>query len=148
MKHSKGFTLIELMVVIAIVGILAAIAIPAYSEQARKSRRGEAVSAIGEIQLRQERWRADQATYGNTTAASAAAGNLFGSVANVTAYNSTLTGYDISITGNSGTAYTITATRKGDMASDPKCGNFTLSYSAGTSTKGVSSGDVDYCWAQ
>ena len=54
-----GFTLLELMIVVAVIAILAIIAVPSYIEQVRKGKRAEAVQAIGDIQLRQERWRAD-----------------------------------------------------------------------------------------
>src|SRR5688572_30286026 len=129
-----GFTLLELMIVVAVIALLAAIALPMYSEQIRKGKRAEAVQAIGDLQLRQERWRADNPAYGNTTGADVAAGNLFGSVANVTSYNNALKYYTISATGT-GTGYTLTATRKGDLANDPKCGNFTMTMAAGVATK-------------
>jgi len=63
MQQSKGFTLIELMIVIAIVAIIAAIAIPAYGEQVRKSRRAEASRFVGDMQLSLERWRAENPSY-------------------------------------------------------------------------------------
>ena len=52
------------------------------------------------------------------------------------------------MSGNTGTAYVITATRKGDLANDPKCGDFTMTMTAGVVTKGISSGDLAYCWRQ
>lgn len=58
-----GFTLIELMVVVAVVAILAAITLPSFADQMRKSRRAAAVSALQDAQLRLERWRVDHADY-------------------------------------------------------------------------------------
>jgi type IV pilus assembly protein PilE len=147
MKRIFGFTLIELMIVVAVIATLAIIALPMFTEQLRKGKRSEAIQAISDIQLRQERYRADNPTYGNTTAATSALGNLFGGVAAVASYNSLLNNYSVSVANtNTDTFYVITATRKGSMAADPKCGNFTMTYLNGTSTKGVSSGDADYCW--
>lgn len=147
-RRPFGFTLIELMIVVAVVAILAMIALPMYAEQVRKGKRAEALQALGDLQLRQESWRADHPSYGNTDGADADAGNLFGSTAAVGTYNGGLKYYTVSsLTANaSGTGYTLTATRKGDLANDPKCGNFTLTMNAGVLTKGVSSGDANYCW--
>lgn len=146
MSKIRGFTLIELMVVVLVVAVLAKIALPMYIEQLRKGKRTEAMRALAELQLRQEAFRSNATTYGNLTGADVANGNILGSVAAVTAYNASLKYYTVTVSGNTATAYVITGTRKGDMASDPNCGNFTMTYSAGTSTRGVSSGDVDYCW--
>jgi len=139
--RQAGFTLLELMIVVAVIAILAGIAVPMYIEQMRKGKRAEAAQAIGDIQLREERYRADNPTY-------ATMDQLTGSAANTTSYNSALKYYDVSIANNTGTGYVITATRKGDLASDPRCGNFTMTMAAGVATKGISSGDSAYCWRQ
>ncbi len=146
MRRQVGFTMIELMVVVAVVAILAIIALPMYGEQSRKGKRAEAAQALGDLQLRQESFRADHPIYGDTTTDSDTA-NVLGSVANVAAYNLGLKYYTVSVTGTpTATGYTLTATRKGEMTSDPKCGNFTITMVAGVVTKGVSTGDADYCW--
>lgn len=146
MSKIRGFTLIELMIVVAVIAVLAMIALPMFDEQLRKGKRAEAMRALAEIQLRQEAYRSNATSYGNLTGADVANGNILGSVAAVTAYNAGLAYYTVTVSGNTATAYVITATRKGDMANDPKCGDFTITYSAGTSTRGVTTGDVDYCW--
>lgn len=67
-NKTSGFTLIELMVVVAIVAILAAIALPSFADQMRKSRRAEAVTSLQEAQLRLERWRVDHADFTGSNA--------------------------------------------------------------------------------
>jgi type IV pilus assembly protein PilE len=59
----RGFTLIELMIAVAIVAILAAVAFPQYLNSVRKARRSEAVSALSSVQQAQERWRANNTLY-------------------------------------------------------------------------------------
>lgn len=55
MHKERGFTLLELMMVVAIVSILAAIAIPAYSDYLQRSRRSEAKSALGQVVAAEEK---------------------------------------------------------------------------------------------
>ncbi|WP_309149074.1 MULTISPECIES: type IV pilin protein [Dasania] len=65
MNQQKGFTLIELMIVIAIVGILAAIAIPAYNENVTASRRADAMSAMAGFASAMEREFTNNGSYAN-----------------------------------------------------------------------------------
>ncbi len=62
-KDEKGFTLIELMIVVAILGILAAIAIPNFMRFQAKSRQSESKTNLGSIGTAVESWRAENGTY-------------------------------------------------------------------------------------
>ena len=123
MRRQHGFTLIELMIVVAVIAILAAIAIPNYLEQTRKGRRADAVRAVGQLQLSQERWRAENPAYGTMVQLGAPEASSF---------------YTFTVPSNTATAYTITATRAGAQATD-RCGNLTATNLA----KPVWSGDAN-----
>jgi len=73
----SGFTLIEVMVVVAIVGILAAVAYPAYTDQVRKGRRAEARGALTNLLQQQERFLTQNNTYAPTFLVGAAPVNTF-----------------------------------------------------------------------
>lgn len=62
-RLQAGFTLIELMIVVVIVGILASIAMPAYDNYVRKGKRGEGISAIQTVLEAQERYYSDHRKY-------------------------------------------------------------------------------------
>lgn len=64
-QHSSGFTLIELMIAVAVVGILAAIAYPSYQDSVRKARRADAKSALLDAAQRQERFYTENNQYTN-----------------------------------------------------------------------------------
>ncbi|MBF0219989.1 MAG: prepilin-type N-terminal cleavage/methylation domain-containing protein [Gammaproteobacteria bacterium] len=71
-QHKSGFTLVELMVVIAIAGILAAVAIPSYNSYITKSRRADAHATLMDLQAKQEKYRANNPTYAGTAQMAAA----------------------------------------------------------------------------
>jgi type IV pilus assembly protein PilE len=61
--YTRGFTLIELMVVVAIIAILASIALPSYQESVRKARRAEARAALMQLMQQEERYYSLHTTY-------------------------------------------------------------------------------------
>jgi type IV pilus assembly protein PilE len=73
--HS-GFTLIELMITVAIVAILAAVALPSYSQYMRKARRGDAQSFMSEVAARQQHFLLDRRAYSTSITDAPASGGL------------------------------------------------------------------------
>lgn len=101
----RGFTLIELMIAVAIAVILAAVALPSFFDSLRKSRRTEAYSAISAVQQAQERWRSNRASYSdNLTALPTDTPPGLGlSATTPKGY------YTIALSGTSATGYTVSA---------------------------------------
>ena len=114
MRGKKGVTLIEVMVVVAIVGMLAAIAIPAYNDYITRSRRSDAFTALETVRAAQEMYRAERGVYRNGNDFNA---NLLpGCSTDMAAPN-----YTISVTPASGTSlttFTVTATPQVRQAGD------------------------------
>ena len=139
--RAKGFTLIELMVVVAIVGIIAAIALPSYTEQVHKSRRADAIRTLGQLQLGLERWRAENPCYGQSGAAGCpdpftASGTY---PALPTAADSPY--YTLSFVSATPTGYSIKATRRvGSAQATDRCGDYTFTFATGVLTKSASGG--------
>jgi type IV pilus assembly protein PilE len=73
-RQNFGFTLIEIMIVVAIIGILAAIAIPQYTSYVRRSQITEATSGLSEMRVKMEQYFQDNRSYDGTPAACGAAG--------------------------------------------------------------------------
>jgi len=61
--RAHGFTLIEMLIAIVVMGLLAAVAYPSFMDSIRKSRRSEAFTALGAVQHAQERWRSSHASF-------------------------------------------------------------------------------------
>jgi type IV pilus assembly protein PilE len=118
MRKSKGFTLIELMVSVAIVGILAAIAYPSYIDYVIKSGRSEGQAAVMKIANLQEQYYLDNRVFTTDM-------TKLGLVASplITEHGH----YSVASAGTS--AFTITATAKGNQASrDSTCATITLTH--------------------
>ena len=69
MAKARGFTLVELMIAVAIVGILVAIAVPSYNSQLRKGRRADAAGFITQVAQKQQQYILDARTYAHGASA-------------------------------------------------------------------------------
>ena len=114
-RRQSGFTLVELMIVVVIVGIIASVAIPGYQDHVRQSRRADAKALLMEIHMAEERYRATNSTYAQTL-------NALGYGA------ANLANYNLNFNYNAGPpeTYTLTATATGDQANDNGCTTFTI----------------------
>lgn len=125
MKKATGFTLIELMVVVVIIGILAAIAYPSYMDSVRKSRRADAKAALSNAAQALERYYTEKNTYLNAILGDAAGAIFPDHTPSDQAHNSAY--YILSITNQGASTYTLNATPTGTMAAD-SCGTLTLDH--------------------
>ena len=122
-RNAKGFTLIELMIVVAVVAILAAIAIPSYSNLTRKARRADAMDSLTKIAMNQERYYNNKNRYSDYA-------NVFGA-SDTDPIDSEEGFYVITVTtSNGGSAFTAVAVAQGDQANDVQgnqsCANLSL----------------------
>lgn len=151
MPSHKGFTIVELLIVVAIIGILAAIAIPSYQNYVNRAGRTDGQTWLMTVMQAQERFYSQNQTY---TANLGVGGlGLVNPSGGAVAANGTLTSedgrYAISAAACANAVIancvTLTATAQGQQAArDTECGNLTLD---SRGTKGESgTGDVDACW--
>ncbi|WP_303907631.1 type IV pilin protein [Thiohalomonas denitrificans] len=123
-RSSSGFTLIELMIVVGIVAILAAIAYPSYQEYIRKAKRSDAMTALMELQLAQEKLRANCPFY---AAEIQGTNNCDTTTPDIDVAGSTTSPeqfYNLGIVSSSSSAYVATAAPDG--WSDNDCGTFAI----------------------
>lgn len=140
-KNASGFTLIEVMIVVAIIGILAAIAYPSYQEHVVKSRRATAQGCLVELSQFMERFYTTNMRYDQTSGGAAAALPTTQCVNELTAH------YDFRFADDEPTrsTYVLEAVPQGAQAAgDTRCGTLTLSH---TGAKGrTGSAELGSCW--
>ena len=135
----RGFTFIELLVVAIIVGIVALIAVPSFTNQLRKGKRSEARVALHGLMQAQEKFRSNCTQYASTLAA---ADSCSGASSSVNYRAGTETGlYALAISSASDTGFSASATAQGSQVDDAACAVMTLSVAAGNVTSGPAE-----CW--
>ncbi len=133
-QPSKGFTLIEVMIVVAIIGILAAIAYPSYDEYVKRANRAEGQALLNDAAARQERFFSQNFKYATGISA------LYGGEA--TTKTSETNKYTLTVSTAAGDGgYTLKANAQ---FSDVRCGDLTLN-ALGKKGNGGNR-DEDYCW--
>ncbi len=151
LQPRNGFSLIELLIAIAIVGLLMMVALPAYQDSARKSKRSDAFAAVSAVQLAQERWRANNASYSTSLDdLKVTAPNLYA----LTITTPTITTAPVM---NPSTGYVVTVEGTGGQAADRQCQKMGVKMAAGNLTYAGCSNcaiaDLVYttthaCWAR
>jgi len=145
-KAAAGFTLMELMIVVAIMGILAAVAYPSYTQYVLRGKRAEAKTRLLQVAQLQERFFSENNGYTvNIASLLGVAGTVYSSEAN----NAT-SGYQITAAAGTGAGQTIansfvlTATPQLTQTDDTKCGTLTLAHTGAKSKTGT--GTLSDCW--
>jgi len=136
-RQARGFTLIEVMIVTAIIAILASIAIPNYTQYVHRANRAEAKAALVEAASWMERSFGERNTFVLSSSATSYFSSHFASVP-----SSGTARYTIAVSAATTSGYTLTATPTGTMAGD-ECGVLSIdSYGV----KRTSTGTVAKCW--
>ena len=117
-RVSQGFTLIELMIAVAIVGILAAVALPSYQRSIMKGRRVDAKAATLDLAAREERYFSVNNTYTNSAVSLGyAAGTVFPLAVNASGQSF----YTLNVTAASAGAFTVVTSPTGTQVADTDC---------------------------
>lgn len=139
--RAAGFTLIELMITVLIIGILAAIAWPQYTQYVLDSNRSTCAARLVELSNHMERYFTENQSYRDSTNNAPAVTGFLSSAS--CPPNQSNPAYTLSIATNSDTEYTLTATPQGRQTNDD-CGNLTLDETGDRGASGSAS--VNECW--
>lgn len=144
-----GFTLVEMLIVMAVTAILAAVAWPAFTSAMQKSRRSDAMGALAKIAQAQERWRANNPSYQNDLSLLPGAQNLLTSGGH----------YDLSLANVTAAGYQARASvhSSSPQTGDAQCqvlqvelnqGNMLYRSYNSTAAGTTDNGAQDPCWAR
>jgi len=131
-RHSRGFSMIELMIVVVIISILAAIAVPSYRQYVLKGHRSEATRALQDLASRQENYYFSNNEYTDNLADLGATDDMAGRY------------FTVAIASASSTDYQVTATARGTQTQDGGCTAFSLRRSGAKGSSGTATADT--CW--
>lgn len=137
-KPNKGFTLIELMITVAIIGILASIALPSYQQYVRKGKRADVQAFMSEIAVKQQHYLVDRRAYAISITDALTSGGLGMTIPANVAPN-----YAVTMTADNITnpiTFTISAVPQNTQASET-CGTLTLDQTGVKTASGTGS-----CW--
>ncbi len=142
----QGITLIELMIVMAVVAILVAIAYPSYQIQVRKARRTEAKTLLLEAQSKQERFFTENNSYAVNMTALGYANNSEPTEDGwyIVTVSGVAPGGCAPGTATACTGFTLTAAPQNDQVNDTECGNFRIN-ELGQKTE-TGTGTARDCW--
>ena len=131
----RGFTLIELMVVLAVAAILAAVALPSYRGQVAKGRRADGKQALVELAQKLERFYTERGTFAGV---SLGAGGLYPAISSGGYYS-------LAIISQTVDGFTLTATPRGNQAGDA-CGALGYNHLGDRSVGAGATLSSDQCW--
>ena len=140
-RTARGFTLIELMVTVAIVAILAGTALPAYTDYVRRGQLPDAFSALADYRVKMEQYYQDRRNYGTSACADVASGPAW---ANFTPGSASKFSFACGVL-DSGQGYRVTATGKTGVAAAGHA--YTVDHSNNQATTTFKGGAVTKtCW--
>jgi len=132
-RRMHGLTMIELMIVVVVIGILAAIAYPSFQDQVRKSRRADGKGALMDTAQQLERCFTRFSAYNDANC------GVVLPAASSEGY------YSVSATAMTATTYTLDAAPQGDQVNDTRCGTLRLTSAGQQGSQGATS-DANNCW--
>ena len=137
-NQARGFSLIELLIVITVVGLLLAVALPSYTRYVLRSHRSSAVTGVLDLASRQARYYTTNNTYTTSMTALGYPADPMPLTDSSNRY------YDLSVASATATAFTVRAVPVYPQTKDT-CGTYTYT---DLGVKSVSSGTLGDCWKQ